>query len=127
MINPLEKLTKDLIFISETDSPILPIELGMATEVSIKQLRQLADIDRTLAIEEVSIEQFFARLTQIEAWHGPLETNRAKRFLMLEKHLQTHLRNVSVFKVGEIQREIFVVGLDSVDRLSGVRTRSIET
>lgn len=127
MINALERLTKDLIFISETDAPILPVELGKATDVSIEELRRLADIDRSLGIEEVPVGQFFARLTEKEEWHGPRETDRAKRYSRIEKHLRTHLRDTKVFKVGKVQRVIFVVGLDADDRLSGIRTKSVET
>ena len=127
MINALEKLTKDLIFISETDSLVLPVELSRATEVSAEELARLAHIDRSMNIEEIPLERFFARLTKKEEWHGSREIERAKRFVKLEKHLHESLRDIKVFKVGRVQREIFVVGLDADDRLSGIRTKSVET
>lgn len=127
MINALEKLTKDLIFISETDSPILPVDLGKADSVSIEELRRLYGIDLSVVVEEVPVERFFERLTKKEEWHGKRETERARRFSKLEKHLRANLREIKVYKIGKVRREIFVIGLDGDGRLCGIRTKSVET
>ncbi len=40
---------------------------------------------------------------------------------------EKNLRNLKVFKVGKIQLDIYVVGLDAENRLLGIKTKAVET
>ena len=51
----------------------------------------------------------------------------AKRFLELQKLLEENLRELKVFRIGRIQLDIFVVGIDKSGSLIGVSTKAVET
>ncbi len=41
--------------------------------------------------------------------------------------LEANLRDLRVFKIGEIQIDIYVVGLDVENNLTGIQTKAVET
>lgn len=127
MKQTLKSLTKDLIYISETDAEIVPFVLGKAEDVTAKDL--LAQLGRPAAtpVETVNAEAFFARLTAVNDWFGPRERQRAKRFQELKQLLDEELTDLKVFKIGKIQIDIYIVGSDKEGRLAGVRTKAVET
>ena len=66
-------------------------------------------------IEEIDVEVFFSRPSlQTEAW-----TN-------LKNYLEANLTQLKVFKVGDVRREVYVVGLFQ-GHIIGVRTFAVET
>jgi len=66
-------------------------------------------------IEEIDVEVFFSRPSlQTQGW-----TN-------LKNYLEANLTQLKVFKVGDVRREIYVVGLFQ-GHIIGVRTFAVET
>ena len=127
MKQTLTSLTKDLIYISETDAEIVPFVLGKAREVTAKEMLEQLGRPADTPVETVNAEAFFARLTAIKDWFGPRETQRAKRFAELKQYLDEEFNDLKVFKIGKIQIDIYVVGTDKVGSLGGVRTNAVET
>lgn len=116
---------KDLYYISETDSEVFPFAGKRAQEVSAETI--LKQIGRNEPVEERSFEDFFKRLTEIQEWFGDEETRTANRFSELKEILVKNLREIKVFKVGRIEVDIFIVGLDENSILKGVWTKAVET
>jgi hypothetical protein len=121
LLAEIEKSTAGLTYISETDAAVEPLMNGTAKLVEAHHLT-----DRT-RYEEMSADDFFARLTAEKDWYGQKEKDRAKRFAALEKLLKENLRDLKVFKVGRVQLDIYVVGLDADNNLIGIKTRAVET
>ena len=127
MTKTIDKLTKDLIYISETDEPIIPFTLDRADAVTaVEVLRQIGHSDGE-PVETIDAEGFFARLTTFREWFGPRENETAERFKALKNELEKELGGLKVFKVGKTRIDIYVVGLDKKGRLAGVKTKAIET
>ena len=78
-------------------------------------------------VEERDFAGFFIRLTEIQDWFGDEEKEMAQKFTGLRQILENNLRDLKVFKVGKIQLDIYVVGLDAENKLTGIRTKAIET
>ena len=121
----IKKASEGLFYISETDAEILPF-VGEETEkvnseTILKQTRSEAPV------EERDFENFFERLTRLQEWFGEEETENVKRFAKLKDILQRSLRDIKVFKVGSIEIDIYVVGLDSQNILTGIQTKAVET
>lgn len=116
---------KGLGYISETDAPVELFSSGPAENVDIGMLID-EDRDRT-PIEELAADQFFKRLTTIQNWYGKDEIKKAERFARLQKLLEQNLRGIKVFKVGRVQKTIYVVGLDAGNNLTGIKTHAVET
>ena len=121
LLAEIEKFTADLTYISETDAPVEPYSGDKAEAVEIQELTT------EKRYEEISVRDFFTRLTTKRDWFGAKEKERACRFAELEKLLEENLRDLKVFKSGRIQIDIFVVGLHADNKLIGVKTKAVET
>lgn len=78
-------------------------------------------------IEERDFAEFFKNLTEIQDWYGEEEKETAEKFSTVQHLLEKNLRNLAVFKVGQIEIDIYAVGLDNQDVLTGIKTQAVET
>lgn len=78
-------------------------------------------------IEETTLHTFFYRPTQIEDWYGDEEKATAQQFSVLKKLLEANLKDIKVFRLGEIAIDVYVVGVDKDGNLAGIKTTVIET
>lgn len=127
LFSALEDAVEGLIYISETDSPVVAFTCGEAGSGSTESiLQQLASTNDT-AVEVIPFDDFFARLTDIKEWFGERETRRAKKFLELKRLLEENLRDLKVYRLGTVRIEIFAFGIDAGGRLVGIKTSAVET
>ena len=125
LLAEIEKSTSGLVYISETDAPIEPFFGGKSERINVNQIVQ--HVSDSSDHETVNAEQFFARLTTEKDWFGEKEKETARRFSALQKLLDENLRDLTVVKIGRIQLEIYVVGLDADNNLIGIKTKAVET
>lgn len=121
-----ERLTsacEGLIYISETDAPIIPFVQGVEGDGAAGY----SSVTGTANVSEVNFDKFFDGLTSEREWFGEAEKNTAKRFGELKKVLEETLRDIRVFKVGEIRLDVYVIGIDGKGNLAGVQTVAVET
>lgn len=123
----LIKATKNLYYISETDAEILPFVGQNAASVTKDEILRQTEKQPYEKIEERDFEQFFERLTKIQDWFGDEETETAKKFAALKDLMTENLVDLKVFKIGEIELDVFFVGLDHQGKLIGVKTKAVET
>lgn len=116
-----------LVYISETDAPIEFFEGGVVKKLTKKTVSEQAGHPSNSRAEESDFDKFFARLTRAEDWHPSERKADAKRFAKLKKILEEELTDLSVFKIGKIQLDIYAVGLDKDGRLIGIKTKAVET
>lgn len=123
----VKKIVRGLYYISETDAEILPFTGAKAESVDKETL--LAQIGGAVdsQVEERSFDDFFSRLTGIQDWFGDEEKESAQKFSELKEILQKELKDLKVFKIGNVELDIYVVGLDAENILRGVRTKAVET
>lgn len=122
-----EKLIGEMTYISETDSPLETVRLGKVTQLTPKAIAELAGIDPKLPATEMSADKFFERLTRTEKWHGAIERKAATDYKTLRKALESELTELKVFRFGTIQIDIYIIGIDELGRLAGVKTKAVET
>ncbi len=78
-------------------------------------------------VEERDFAEFFKRLTEIQDWFGDEEKATAQKFAELKDLLERNLRDLKVFKIGKIQIDVYVVGLEAENNLLGIKTKAVET
>jgi hypothetical protein len=127
LIERIRKAARGLYYQSETDAEIFPFRSKKAETISKEILLMQIGKENNSAVQERNFEDFFSRLTKIEDWFGDEEKQTAQKFSELQKLLQTELKDLKVFKVGEIEKDVYVVGLDAQGVLSGIKTRAVET
>jgi hypothetical protein len=125
LLAEIRKSTDGLTYMSETDAPVEPYSGWRADTVDICNFIQGAA--RAVKHEKLAPKKFFDRLTTVSEWFGPEQTETARRFSELEKLLSENLSELTVFKIGHIQIDIFVVGLDADKNLIGIKTKAVET
>lgn len=123
----IKKITGNLYYISETDAEILPFTGEKAETVDKDTLLAQICADRDAPVEERNFEEFFSRLTEIQNWFGAEEKKSARKFSELKDLLQEELKDIKVFKIGNMELDVYVVGLDSENILSGIKTQAVET
>ncbi len=123
----IQETTADLYYISETDALILPFVGQPAQSVSREAILEQTENAPDSPVEERTFTEFFARLIEIQDWFGDEEIKTAENFLLLKKLLENNLRDLKVYKIGKVQIDIYVVGLDAKNILTGIKTKAIET
>ena len=123
----LKKATENLYYMSETDAEIIPFIGQPASAVTKDEVLRQTGKSPDTTVEERDFGQIFERLTKIQDWFGEEETATAEKFAALRKLLLENLKDLKVFKVGQIELEIYFVGLDESGKLVGVKTKAVET
>ena len=128
LISSLHRLTDGLIFTSETDAPVEVIQGGDAsTDSPASVLKRVRDNRAGEPIQEISFDEFFDRLAKIQEWYGTEERDRAIRYAQLRDLLTNSLRDLKVLRIGRVQIDIYVVGLNKKNELLGIKTKAVET
>lgn len=123
----IKGLVSGLYYLSETDSEIFLFAGGKAEAVTREIILSQTKSANDLPVEEREFEEFFSRLTKIEDWFGDEEKETAEKFMALKELLKKKLKKLKVFKIGSIELDIYVVGLDSEGFLTGINTKAVET
>lgn len=126
-LDAVRELASGLAWVSETDAAIEPFVGDEAPVVTTKELCRQLGFRSDTAIVQDNAAEVLRRLSADHDWHGPAEQLRAKRFEDLRRYLDATLTDLKLFRVGNIRKDIFIVGLDSKGRLAGIRTSSVET
>jgi hypothetical protein len=80
----------------------------------------------TVRVEEVDPQAFLDDCSKIESWFGDDEKKSAEGFKKLQELLNQQLKGLKLFRLGEIEVTIAVVGEDD-NNVVGFKTISIET
>lgn len=123
----IKKITAGLYYMSETDAEVFPFIGKKAEAVNWREMLAQSKCPATSAIQEKTFADFFKPLTEIQDWFGDEESATAKKFKDLEILLENNLKHLKCFKIGKIQIDIYVVGLDATGILTGIKTKAVET
>ncbi len=122
----LDEAVQGLLYPSESDEPVKTFT-GPPAAVTPESVLLALKHPANTPVKEISVEDFFAPVTRLEDWYGDEERARAEKFTALQKLLQDNLHDIKVFKCGEIERDVYAVGLDAEGNLAGVQTKVVET
>jgi len=125
LLAEIRKSTDGLTYMSETDAPVEPYSGGHADTVDIANFIDVSA--SAVKHQKLAPKKFFDRLTTVSDWFDPEQRETARRFSELEKLLEENLNKLTVFKIGHIQIDIYVVGLDADKNLIGIKTKAVET
>ena len=127
-VTALKKASKGLLYPSESDEPFTAFTWGKADgTLAPETVRKLTKRDTDEPVEEVSPADFFKDLTAEQDWHEKEEKAQVKKFRELEQALQGNLADVKVFRVGETNIDIYVVGKTPEGDWAGLKTSAVET
>ena len=127
LLSEIEIAVKDLFYTSETDAEVIPFMGSKADAVTKENLLNQTKNESDAKTEERDFTEFFNQLTATKDWFGKEEKETAAKFTALRDLLKNNLKDLKVFKIGKINIDIYIVGLDAEGVLRGVQTKAVET
>ena len=123
----IKKITEGLYYISETDAEIFPFVGNKVEMITDEEILRENNNPPGTSIEVRDFTGFFNYLTKIQDWFGEEEKATTEKFIKLKELLESNLKCLKVYKIGKIQLDIYVVGLDHENNIVGIRTKAVET
>ena len=123
----LERATVGLLFMSESDYPFETIFWKELPEISPQFLRELTGHSENAPVEIVSLNDFFRLAVSEESWRSEESRRAAVRYRNLVQILKDELDETKVYRVGEVNIPVYIVGRNSTGNWLGVSTRVVET
>jgi hypothetical protein len=128
LLKELNSASEGLFYRSETDAPFEAFDSKQeAQEASAQNVLQLAGQKTETKVTEKTLDEFFEQPTQLQDWHGDEEKAQVEKFIRLKELISKNLRDVKVFKIGEVEVDIYIVGINADGKLAGVKTKAVET
>lgn len=116
---------KGLLYISETDQPLEPVELK--TPSIEKELIAMTGADENTEVEKLSLDYFLRNMTRTYQRSSKEELASAEKFQRLADLLKNRLEDVSVYRIGKIQVKAFIIGRLDDGNFAGLSTSLVET
>ncbi len=126
IIDRLKQATTDLLWSSESDYPFEIVTWELGTDLTPSDL--FSNIyDTELAIESVTLTDLFEPVLTIEDWYEQTELDLVDRYTNLLDSIGNNLGEAQVFRVGEVEIDIYIIGKTPTGDIVGLKTRSVET
>jgi hypothetical protein len=128
VVRELERAAAGLTYVTEADFPVrvlhFPTRRGTPSAETVARAAGLAP-GRRFAV--TSVRELFRTSATAQPWHSPAEQESVRRFQVLVRLLETQLREVRVFRFGELEIDAYVVGVTSAGDWAGVAMRLVQT
>src|SRR5687768_2103122 len=127
LIKELERATEGLFFMSESDYPFEIIRWTAPGEVTHEFLRRLTGQPEDARIEVRTVDDFFRAAVAESEWKEAQELATARKYQALVDLLKENLKEIKVYRVGEINIPVYIVGRSVNGNWIGLATRVVET
>lgn len=127
ILEKLEDAAKDLLYISETDAPLEPFFWPVGNEeLTPEFIKQQAKLPYGAPASTQALNEFFEPVAIEEEWMNDEEVAEARRFQNLQTTLEENLKDVKVFRFGETDLDVFIIG-KTEGGFAGLQTKVVET
>jgi hypothetical protein len=124
----LGRAAEGLWYMSESDYPLVPVRVEGPDEPSHARLRELAGAGADARVETGGLEDFFADSAAVRMpVEGSGEPARAASFRGVVRALEQNLSDLRVYRVGEVNIPVYVLGRGRSGDWLGLSTRVVET
>ena len=127
IIEQLKQASQGLLWLSESDYPFEIVYWQEENLTITEKLLQNSKNNGDKTIETISLESFFKSATRKQDWHDRAEKEEVDRYQALVKLLQEKLTDVKVYRVGEIEIDVYILGKTESGAICGLSTKVIET
>jgi hypothetical protein len=127
LLNQLSTVATGLLYPSETDAPFVPFAWETMRDFSIDKLLLATRHDRNTPVDGMELDDFFAPVEHIEEWFDDSERETAHRFATLNDTLEDLLTDISVYRIGTVNIDVYVIGKTADGYFAGVSTKLVET
>jgi hypothetical protein len=117
VLDTLQKAAQGLVFISETDAELEPFIWNESSDLDEDKVKKLAGSDTDAPVEKTTLDGFFRAVPP----------GKKKQFNELAKTLKDNLSDVRVYKIGEVEKDVYIVGKTKDGQWAGLKTNVVET
>ena len=126
LIDQFKSASDGLLWHSESDYPFETVYWENVSDIKSLQLL-LTNCTSETTIETLDKDSFFKRVTEEKDWYNDEEMTECKRYQELVNLLQTHLTDIKVYRVGEVEVNCYILGKTEQGAIAGLFTISVET
>lgn len=125
----LSDFLKDLYYPSESDEPIDYVEYSIDFEppLTVGHVKDLLLITPEIYVEEIPETDFWEPLLTDEDWYEAEEKNRTIRFIDLQNRMEHLISDRQVFRIGETEVDLYLLGRKADGCWAGLKTLVVET
>ena len=129
LLRNLKRLTRGLTFMSESDYPVEPFlqDGGGQAVPSAQDFVASKKADANAAVSELDFNTFFGGATQEQDGQSREARAQAARFQSLVRMIRDNLSDIHIYRVGDVEADVYVVGKTPSGSLAGVTTKVVET
>ena len=128
LLPELKTACHNLHWRSETESPIQVVEWPVKNpDFSLEALIASGGYDSNVPVRVTDIESLFKPVTADRAWYDSTERQLVERYRNRKDLLETSLDKLQVYRIGEVEIDIYAVGYTEDSRVLGIQTQAVET
>ena len=122
-------LLPDLLYPSESDEPIEPVTcyLKQADPLTVSQIKDWLMLPPAMYVEEIPEADFWAPVITEQDWYGDEEKTRTASFQKLKETIESTLTVRQVFRVGESEMDVYLLGRQNDSERAGIKTKIVQT
>ncbi|QDK80172.1 nuclease [Spirosoma sp. KCTC 42546] len=122
-------LLTDLLYPSESDEPIdmVTCYLKQDEPLTVSQIKDWQMLPPSVYVEEIPEADFWEPVITEQDWYGDDEKTRTASFQKLHKLVQDTLTVRQVFRVGESEMDVYLLGRQSDGERAGLKTKMVQT
>ncbi|MCX6216349.1 nuclease A inhibitor family protein [Spirosoma sp.] len=122
-------LLTDLLYPSESDETIeiVTCYLKQAEPLSVSQIKDWLMLPPSVAVEEMLEADLWEPVITEQDWYTAEEKDRTARFQKLKQVVENTLTVRQVFRVGEAELDVYLLGIQADGDRAGIKTKIIQT
>ncbi|MEH2449943.1 nuclease A inhibitor family protein [Nostoc sp.] len=126
IVEKLKEASTGLLMMSESDYPFEVVQWEGAAPATQEKILQLTG-SQDLPIEVVDLDYLFRNCAFEQEWHNELQKKDVQKFKTLVQTLKDNISDISVYRVGKINIDAYIIGQTKDGDLAGVVTKLVET
>ncbi len=129
LIENLKKEVEGLLYTSESDAPfeVTPLPWEEEKQPEKEDFMKLMAVKEDTPVQTQRLDTFFKPLLQKYDWFGEEELATLERYQKLKEYVTTQLTHTQVYRVGEIEIQVYIVGKTVDNQWVALKTESTET
>lgn len=128
-IEQVKPLLTDLLYPSESDEPIetLICYLKQKEPMTVSQVKEWLLLSPSVYVEETPEADFWEPVVTHQDWYGDEEKARTDKFRQLKDVIERALTVRQVFRVGDTEIDVYLLGLQENGERAGIKTKVVQT
>ena len=129
LLEVLKSLTEDLLFTSESDYPfeIFVWELKTETITSENINQYIPTVREDTLIDLFVVEKILRVMARSRPYYAAERREKANRFKQIITFFETQVTDSKAFKIGTIERDVYIIGKIADSHIIGLKSISVET